>query len=196
MPCSILDAKGPQVIIKHLRCPGESNALLRIMLSWAHLGTGMDFPLLEWPENHVPHLECAWLQSLRHGLADIGGRIECYETFFHKPRRVHDSHIMDAICAGSNFTALEIRRINGCQLYLQVVLLSDIASPCGRYIDPAYYAGDRTNRPNWPTIQYPRQAKPDQQTWTLWHQALHQNHVRADKRRLRIPLGQWHPKEP
>ena len=150
---------------------------LRIMLSWAQLGTGMGFSLLEWPKKYVPHLECAWTQSIRQGLADIGSRIECHQTFVYKPRRTQDGHIMDAICAGKQFTALDIRRINGCCLYLQVMLLSDIASPCGQYINQAYYAGDLAQRQNWPSTKYPRQACPNKVTWALWQRALNRTHL-------------------
>ena len=64
-----------QMVIKHLRCPGQCHSLLRIMLVWAQLGTGMGFPLLASPEKNVPHLECKWTESIRTGLANIGARI-------------------------------------------------------------------------------------------------------------------------
>jgi hypothetical protein len=59
------------IILKHLQCAGENQAMLRIMLAWAQLETGMGFALLECPEKKVPHLECTWLQSIRTGLATI-----------------------------------------------------------------------------------------------------------------------------
>jgi hypothetical protein len=46
---------------KHLCCPGENHDMIRIMLAWAQLDTGMGFSLLEWAEKEVPHLECDWL---------------------------------------------------------------------------------------------------------------------------------------
>jgi hypothetical protein len=66
-----------QTVMKHLCCPGENHDMLRIMLSWAQLGTGKGFSLLEWPEKSLPQLNCAWLQSVRMGLTCIGACIEC-----------------------------------------------------------------------------------------------------------------------
>ncbi len=36
-----------QTIIKDLQCPGENHDMLRIMILWAQLGTGMGYSLLE-----------------------------------------------------------------------------------------------------------------------------------------------------
>ena len=157
-----------QTIMKHLRCPGESQDLMHIMLAWAQLATGMGFSLIEWQEKPVPHLECEWTQSLRTGLADIGARIEMTQPFVYHVRRKHDCHIMDAISQCGRFTPNQMRRINGCRLYLQVTLLSDITTACGRHVNEKYYRGERTHRTNWPTVQYPRQNKPDKTSWALW----------------------------
>jgi hypothetical protein len=146
--------------------------MLQIMLLWAQLATGMGFPLLEWPEKDAPHLECEWLHSIRTGLATIGARIECTNPFVYKPRRKFGSHIMDPICECERFNTTQLRKINACRLYLQVTLLSDVTTPCGKYIIIAYYSGKIENRINWPTVQYPRQELPDKASWALWRRAL------------------------
>jgi exonuclease III len=185
-----------QTILKHLRCPGENQDMLRITISWAQLETGMGFSLFASPDKFVPHLECKLTQSVRTGLSKIEARIEILETWVYKPRRVADCHIMDAICTSDRFTAPQIRRINACRLFLKVTLLSDITSPTGKHLIPAYYDGDTTNhRINWPTTQYPRQAKPDKTSWSFWRRGLNLAHLRDDKQTLRVPLGKWHPAE-
>jgi hypothetical protein len=158
-----------QAVMKHLRCPGE----IRIAFAWAQLATGMGFALFEWPEKEVAHLECDWMQSLRTGLASIAARIECVEEHVFKHRRMGDVHIMDQICDSDSFTDIQIWKINACRLFLQVTLLSDIASPCGYNIESTYYKGAIQDRTNWPTVQYPRQEKPDKTSWSLWRRALH-----------------------
>jgi hypothetical protein len=120
-----------QMLLKHLRCPGKSNDMLRIMLAWAQLGTGMGVPLLHSPEQKVPHLECEWLQSVRIGLASIDARIETVQCFVSLPQREDDTHIMDGLSTCTNFTDTHICSINACQLFLQVTLMSDIATACG-----------------------------------------------------------------
>jgi hypothetical protein len=79
-------------VMKHLRCPGENHDMLRIMLSWAHLATGMDFSLLKRPKKSVPHLECEWTQSIQTGLAGIGGQIECNKISFQTTPKVRRPH--------------------------------------------------------------------------------------------------------
>jgi hypothetical protein len=59
-----------------MRCEGENHSMLLIMIAWAQLETGMGFALMASPEKKVPHLECAWLQSIRTGLAKTNARIE------------------------------------------------------------------------------------------------------------------------
>jgi hypothetical protein len=70
-----------QLFPKHLRCPGQCHSLLRFMLSWAQLATGVGFPLLATPDRPVPHLECKLTQSIRTGLASI----EYQDSFFTLP---------------------------------------------------------------------------------------------------------------
>ena len=165
------------------------------MLAWAQLGTGVGFPLLESPEKAVPQLECKLTQSIRRGLSSIGASIESNEILVFLPRRDSDSHIMDGINSSKRFTATETARINSCRLYMQATLLSDIATPCGRHIHKAYYEGRRSRRINWPSIQYPRQAKPDKTSWNLWRKGLQLAFLRDDKHHLRTKLGNWKPSQ-
>jgi hypothetical protein len=185
-----------KTVLKHLRCPGESNDMLRIALAWAQLETGMGFSLLDSPDKYVPHLDCQWLQSIRTGLSSIDARIEQYKPEVYLPRRIDDSHIMDAICDSQLFNDKQVCRINACRLFLQVTLASDIITPCGKRILKNYYKGTTTSRPNYPTVQYPRQNFPDKTSWALWRKGLHLVYLRADKHTIRTPLGNWYPAEP
>jgi hypothetical protein len=173
-----------QEVIKHLRCPGENHNMLRITFAWAQLGTGMGFALLVSPGKNVPHLECAWIQSIQTGLHSIEARIKTYQPSVHKKRRIGDTHIMDTICSSKQFTGPEISRINACRLFLKVIQLSDITSPNGREINKAYYQGDSHHLPNWPTIMYPREDKPDKTSWAVWRRGLNNIYLRDDKRTL------------
>jgi hypothetical protein len=152
------------------------------MLAWAQLGTGMGFSLLASPEKAVPHLECKVTKSIQSGLASIGARTESKETFVSLPRRASDSHIMDGVVETKHFNKSQLNKINACRLYMQATLVSDITTPCGRHIHPAYYKGKKSRRINWPTIQYPRQAKPDQPSWALWRKGLQLLLLRDDRK--------------
>jgi hypothetical protein len=182
-----------QLVLKHLRCPGQCHSLLRIMLAWAQLGTGMGFPLLESPFKLAPYLECKWLTSIRTGLASIGARIKTTESFIQLPRRALDCHIMYGFGDCERFTTGQMCKLNACRLYLKVTLLSDVSTPCGRYINTAYYKGTRSKGIDWPTIQYPCQEKSEAKSWALWRKAFQLVYLRDDKYHLRIKLGDWHP---
>jgi hypothetical protein len=132
--------------------------MLRIMIAWAQLETGMGFALLEYPERKVPR---AWLQSIWTGLVGIK------ETVY-KDRRANDCHLMDQICESSWFTDPQIRRTNACRLYLKVTLLSDITTACGRQVHQSYYDGDKGITHNWATVRYLRQAPPNKLSWAFW----------------------------
>ncbi len=139
-------------IVQCMRCPGDCNKMFRIAIAWAQLSTGMGFHLLQHPDQLVPHLECQWFESIRTGLNAIDGSIECTESFLVPPAREGDTHIMDAVCDCKRYTATEIKHINACRLYLQVLLLSDVATPCAQYTIKTYHKGKSANRPNQPTI--------------------------------------------
>jgi hypothetical protein len=185
-----------QTVIKHIRCPGDCNLMLRIALAWAQLSTGMGFALLEHPGLAAPHLECKWLTSMRWGLATIDGSIECAESFVVPPAREGDIYLMDAICDCRRFTGGQIKQINACRLYLQVLLLSDITTPCGTFIAMNYHTGNRNNRSNWPRIRYPRQQKPKVTAWKLWRKAINLLYLEEDKKTLQRPLGRWGLRHP
>jgi hypothetical protein len=184
-----------QIFIKNLRCPGEGNEHLLITLAWAQMGSGSGFPLLAEPSRSVPQLECKLIQSVRTGLASIEASIESIQNYVIPIRRAADSHVMDAINASRRYTPGQVARINACRLYLEVTLVSDIATPCGRYIHPSCYTGDKQQRINWATIQYPRQNYPDKTSWKQWKTALHEILLKADKFTLRTSLGKWLPAE-
>jgi hypothetical protein len=109
-----------KTILKHLHCAVENQAMLRIMLAWAQLETGMGFALLERTKKKVPHLECVWLQSNRTGLSRINSRIKRTEASVYKTGQSNNCHLMDQICESGGFTNPQIRRINACRLYLKV----------------------------------------------------------------------------
>jgi hypothetical protein len=115
----------------------------------------MGFHVLEHPGLGVPQLECQWFESIWTGLNAIGGSIECTESFLVPPARFSDVYIMDAVCDCKQFTNPQIRQINACQLYMQVILISDVATPKGSKMMTNYYNGKKLRRQNWPMIRYP-----------------------------------------
>jgi hypothetical protein len=86
-------------------------------------------------------MESKWLKSLRHYLFTINGTIELDTNIIQPLQRIHDCYLMDAVLATDQFTSNQVRMIHYCQLYLQVLTLSDITLANGTHLDPALYQG-------------------------------------------------------
>jgi hypothetical protein len=72
-------------------------------------------------------MEAKWLGLLRLYLRRLDARIEVLDNaYIPSLERLHDRHIMGMVRQSNQFTPKDIRLINYCQLYLQVVTLSDI----------------------------------------------------------------------
>jgi hypothetical protein len=82
------------------------------------------------------------LESLHEYLASVDGIIKLDQPPLVPLQRVHDSYIMDMVLASGRFKRAALKRVNYCHLYLNVLLLSDIVTPCGRYIDPDAATGN------------------------------------------------------
>jgi hypothetical protein len=59
---------------------------------------------------------------------------------------------MDGVCGSGLFSPGQIRKINACRLSMQVTLLSDMSTTCGRMIEPSYYKGLHLEQPNRPLL--------------------------------------------
>jgi hypothetical protein len=86
-------------------------------------------------------MESKWLKSLRYYLFTINGMIELDTNIIQPLQRIHDWYLMDAVLATDQFTPKQVRMINYCWLYLQVLTLSNITLANGTHLDPALYQG-------------------------------------------------------
>ncbi len=99
-----------------------------------------------------------------------------------KVNHAHDSMIMD-LAIQYNFTASDIKQINLCRIYLQVLMLSDITTANGHRILPCILQGHRdVHRAS--NLEWPRSERP--QNWSAWSRLL--QHFRTGGR-LSQPLG-------
>jgi hypothetical protein len=81
----------------------------------------------------------------------------------------------------------ELRALNRCRLYLQVIYLSDISSADGRCILDECRLGNRPhNRQS--TLKWPIQPKSPATAWKIWTTALAALHIHG---RLHKPLMEW-----
>jgi hypothetical protein len=80
-----------------------------------------------------------------------------------------------------------LKALNRCQVFLQVIWLSDICIADGRSILPEYKSGDRPF--DWSSsLDWPFQPRPPRPDWIQWENALH--HLESHKT-LSKPRGAW-----
>jgi hypothetical protein len=186
------------MVLKHLRIPGQAQTLLRIALSWSQLASGVGFPILEFPDQAISTLEDPFLQGIRSGLSHLHASIRLHDNLVRPLSRQGDFYIMERLEAFGNFSTSESRRVNYCRIYLGAYLASDIISPDGLTIHPSCFKGTLVQRPNTPSVKFPRQARPDKESWAQWRRALRFLFTapRCTQRLLLVPLCSWFPLRP
>jgi hypothetical protein len=75
------------------------------------------------------------------------------------------------VFANRNFTVKEMKDINRCRLYLQVVYLSDVTDISGHNIEAWAIKGKResSRSSKW---EWPIQQRPLTVTWKVWNKAI------------------------
>jgi hypothetical protein len=97
---------------------------------------------------------------------------------------------MDWVVNYSNFGPADIKAVNYCRLYFNVVTVSDITNAQGTHIDEHYWSGKDSEIRNHTTWHKRLQDKPaSAKSWGLWRKALHL--FAHGNRQLDNPLGKW-----
>ena len=183
-------------LLKNWRSPDSPGGqMTRIAMSWVQFCAGVSWPVLEQPQTRLVHLESKWFSSIRTFLSSIDATVQLQDVPIAKPQRENDQYIMDAVLQHGKFKPCEIRRINYCRMYLNVILLSDIATPGGRELDRAMYNGNPINAASTGKCHFVEQANPNGKAWQAWRKAMHV--LFCKKRSLKLHhrfLGRWlHP---
>ena len=90
----------------------------------------------------------------------------------------HDVAILEAIIkikkqrqgTSNHLPKTAIWYTNACRLYLRVTMLSEICTPCGKYVEE--WALNGTRRNDMTSLIYPYQRKPPPQVWKVWRDSL------------------------
>ena len=75
---------------------------------------------------------------------------------------------MDMAIASRKFGPAALKRINYCQMYLNVLLLSDITMPHGKQIEASAYHGDRDALHSVHLGKSVNQTRPNKKAWHEW----------------------------
>ena len=98
---------------------------------------------------------------------------------------------MDLVLSSKKFGPMAIKRINYCQLYLNVTLMSDITTPNGRHLDKAAYEGNFTCLQSTNPGHRVNQNKPNEKAWREWKKFLHGLVYHDTNLTLKEALEEW-----
>jgi hypothetical protein len=115
----------------------------------------------------LPHLEGVWIPTVREYLTDINGSLQISTATIQPLQRQGDKYIMDLVLASNLFKAREIKFLNYCRLYLQVITLSDMYNAQGNALAVGIYDGYRSHTQSRSTLLEPFQERPNSQVWSL-----------------------------
>jgi hypothetical protein len=144
--------------------------LTRIAMAWAQFCAGTGTPILEDTITKLPHAEAKWIMSMRDFLTATQGTIELLDHSVSKLQREQDALLMDIVLCDKRLHPAQIRRINFCLLYLNVLLVSDICTATGDSIDPDMYSGAT---PKLQRAQKANQPSPTGKSWQQWKRLMH-----------------------
>ena len=111
-----------------------------------------------------------------------------------QPHREGDQFIMEIFHLSKMYTPKQLAMLNRCRMYVQVVLISDLATGDGRHITAGALDWrlpfQHQNRASWPVT-----GKPNPQSWRMWRDALI-HHLLSPQANvvntlLKQPLGRW-----
>ena len=103
--------------------------------------TGVGYNIMEQPEKKIPHIEGIWLPTVRAYLASIKGSMQIAGLQIQPLERHGDQYILDVALTSKVLTECEIKFINYCRLYLQVLTISDLCNTEGTSLSKGILAG-------------------------------------------------------
>ncbi len=175
------------LLVGHLKMADDIGQLILNLLSHLQLQVGSSTPVFS--NSYPPYakwIDSSWLTSIWKFTSQIRLGIDIEHQWIPAPARAKDSMIMD-LALTFHLTDQQLKSINVCRMYLQVLALSDITAADGKSILPNILHGicdTQHHSPlNWPNIQRPPPA-----FWSQWHLFL--NFIRQGKT-LYQPLGPW-----
>ncbi|KAI2493074.1 hypothetical protein MHU86_21458 [Fragilaria crotonensis] len=175
--------------LRHWRTRTLVGDLLRMVLEWCNYVAVLSVSILENTSCKLPHLESKWIASLRDYLHSVGASIQVDADGIPPLEQENDDYVMERVVRSRQFKASEIRKINYCRLYLQAVMLSDLATVTGDVLDDTKLSGNpslQSSRSRWNGVH---QEKPSPLEWRLWRKA---NRLWSQPSgRLDVPLGRW-----
>ena len=177
------------LFISHIQAKDQTGNVLRISLETLNLFLGLPkYPLTYDYEIIRKYHEPIWLTNTWDFLSSINGVILYTTDQTLKPQCLQDKFLMEEFRQLHGIGSAELKRLNQCRLYLQVTLLSEIASADGKTITANYVGGTKSAHRR-STHTWPRQPRPPLKAWQNWKKRLNQVFSTTAKgHRLHTPL--------
>ncbi len=176
-----------KLLVGHLKLKDDIGDLILIAISHLQLHTGSGDPFFSLPYPHFSRwIDQNWLTSIWKHTHQIHIKVEVEKHWIPTLAREHDNFLME-IFQAHNFSPSQLRQLNHCRLFLQVITISDIATADGKRILPSALQGIRASDRS-SSLQWPRQESPPKPVWDLWRLAL--SHF-STQSRLNQSLGRW-----
>jgi len=108
-------------------------------------------------------------------------------------QRANNVYLMEIAIQCGKFGPKDLRRLNHCRLWLNVVTLADVSNAAGTQVEDKFYFAERLERDEigCRNGQQVHQFKPNEKAWKVWRRLLNKLCVTRYQRRLLRPMGQW-----
>jgi hypothetical protein len=156
------------LLLGHLRNWGEAGMLLMLGIEWMVLTIGCPEEIFSYPIDKIQkYVPWNWILCTWEFLMSINVMVDLKDGWTLKPQCDQDHFIMQDMAANLNLKPAELKCMNACRMYLQVVTLADIVDGSGKKVLPEFLKGwhqhDRRSVYEWPN-----QETPNKMTWKRW----------------------------
>jgi hypothetical protein len=174
-------------LLGHLRLHDKTAKLILIYISYIQLLVVSSTLFFNLPYTAYSHsTDGGWLVSVWNFLFTTGLQIQIKRALVTQPPRKADMAIMDFFIS-LNLKPKQLKILNRCRVYLQILFVSDICSADGLTILPNYKHGHRLDHRS-SSLDWPHQPRPPASAWSLWRNSL--AHLES-KGKLITALGDW-----
>ena len=105
--------------------------------------------------------------------------------------RENDKPLMELILQNNLVTEQEAVVANKCRLYLQVFMVSDLVTGCGKYLKDNVWNGIRDNHNKSSTTIWPLIPRPSNDMIKTWQSVLRRTLCTVRYKSLDVPLKSW-----
>eukprot|EP00957_Ditylum_brightwellii_P017505 1319197-Ditylum_brightwellii.AAC.1 len=120
----------------HYRASSGTQKHFQVAIAWIHQQSGWHKSILKETQTLLLHVESWLIPSLCNYLGSSGFHIEMNYIGVYPYQRVNGYHIMAKAIQSTLFSPIELKKLNYCQVYLGVTILSDITLADGRTLNP------------------------------------------------------------